>query len=201
MVTAFGALKLFGSCAQVPVKSIVALRAARDRRVIAHRGSRAPLSSGSVKCAVLERGDHAAHRTPRRCPARGACRRATVSSPNCATIALQLLHALLVGGDLRAQVGEVLLRVARRVARRAPSSAQQLGLAQRAVARTSLKLSISTPSSSMRRRERRHRAGRDAADVGVVAARGDVEQHGCVAGVVQNTGVTTVTSGRCVPPL
>ena len=57
---------------------------------------------------------------------------------------------------------------------------------------------------------RRHRAGRDAADVGMVSARGDPEQDPLpipppLAGEggegASNTGVHTVMSGRCVPPL
>jgi hypothetical protein len=46
--------------------------------------------------------------------------------------------------------------------------------------------------------ERRHRAGRHAADIGVVAARGRPEQDRLPS---SNTGVTTVMSGRWVPPL
>jgi hypothetical protein len=46
MVTALGALKLFGSCALVPVKSIVAARAAASTFTFTRM--RAPLSSGSV---------------------------------------------------------------------------------------------------------------------------------------------------------
>ena len=83
--------------------------------------------------------------------------------------------------------------------------------------------------------ERRHRAGRGAADIGMMAARGDVEEDFLPLGEVPprrrrglvrrhrrtsstaaatppgrfaatllrggNTGVTTVMSGRCVPPL
>ena len=49
-------------------------------------------------------------------------------------------------------------------------------------------------------RARRHRAGREAADVLVMAAARDVEQH-FVLRQSSNTGVTTVMSGRCVPPL
>jgi hypothetical protein len=45
---------------------------------------------------------------------------------------------------------------------------------------------------------RRHRARRHAADIGVVAARGDEEQDLAPS---SNTGVTTVMSGRWVPPL
>ena len=57
------------------------------------------------------------------------------------------------------------------------------------------------------RRVRRHRARRDATDVRVVAARCDEEvgqrsrsapRLGCVRSL--NTGITTVTSGKCVPP-
>ncbi len=63
---------------------------------------------------------------------------------------------------------------------------------------TSWTLSSSTPSSSMCARIGRHRARRDSADVGVMAAGGDEE--GRVARADRNTGITTVTSGRCVPP-
>ena len=45
----------------------------------------------------------------------------------------------------------------------------------------------------------RHRARRDAADIGMVAAARDPEQD--VASSSSNTGVHTVMSGKCVPPL
>jgi pimeloyl-ACP methyl ester carboxylesterase len=62
---------------------------------------------------------------------------------------VQLLDALLVGRDLGAQIGQVLVRIARRPAGRGQHRAR-LVLAQHAVApSTSLKLSIRTPSSSM----------------------------------------------------
>ena len=48
IVTAFGALKLFGSCALVPVKSIVASRVAAC--TVTFTAICAPLSSGSVYC-------------------------------------------------------------------------------------------------------------------------------------------------------
>ena len=47
------------------------------------------------------------------------------------------------------------------------------------------------------RRIRRHRARRDAADIGVVAAGSDEEGR---LSASRNTGITTVTSGKCVPP-
>ena len=53
MQTAVGALKLFSSCAEVPVKSISALRAAASTRIATL--IRAPLSSGSVKAPSLSR--------------------------------------------------------------------------------------------------------------------------------------------------
>ena len=51
------------------------------------------------------------------------------------------------------------------------------------------------------RRIGRHRARRDAADVGVVAARRDIELRLGAGHRRENTGAITVTSGRCVPPL
>ena len=48
---------------------------------------------------------------------------------------------------------------------------------------TSLKLSISTPSSPMRARERRHGARRDAADIGMMTARGHEEAGFGIGGV------------------
>ena len=59
--------------------------------------------------------------------------------------------------------------------RRASSSAR-ISASRMRPPSTSFTLSSSTPSSSTVRRERRHGAGRDAADVGVVAARADVEE-------------------------
>jgi hypothetical protein len=59
MQTAFGALKLLSSCAEVPPKSIRALRAARSTRIATRSARRCPADSEG---AVLQRADHAAHR-------------------------------------------------------------------------------------------------------------------------------------------
>ena len=112
--------------------------------------------------------------------------------------AAQFLHAFLVGRDHGAQVGEILLDVARRVFARAeerdgfflaqaPLLDQQEVVDQHALLFHRLAVG-------------RHRAGGDAADVGVVAARADVEQD-IFPPASSNTGVITVMSGRCVPPL
>ena len=86
----------------------------------------------------------------------------------------QLLHALLVGGDLRLQVVDVLQRIARRI-----SGAGQRGvelLLAEVAAIDQLEVVDIDAFLLDRGRVRRHRARRDAADVGVVAARGDPEQ-------------------------
>ena len=86
----------------------------------------------------------------------------------------QLGHALLVGGDLRLEVGDVLHRVARRIFC-AGERCQQFLLAE-AAALDQLEIVEQHAFLLDRRGIRRHRAGRDAADIGVVAARRDVEQ-------------------------
>ena len=110
----------------------------------------------------------------------------------------QLLRALLVGGDLGAEIGQVLRDVAGRIA----SGGEQLA-----------QLAFAEPAALDQQHVvdqhaffvdaaavGRHRAGGDAADVGVMAARADEEQDvSCRAS--SNTGVITVMSGRCVPPL
>ena len=64
--------------------------------------------------------------TPRRCPARAACRPATTSRPKLSDHAARArLHALLVGGDHGPQVGEVLRDVAGGAGQRLPRSATQ----------------------------------------------------------------------------
>ena len=88
--------------------------------------------------------------------------------------AAQLLHAFLVGRDHRAQVGQILLDVARRILARteerdrlllaqSPFFDQQEVVDQHAFLFDHLAVG-------------RHRTGGDAADVGVVPARTDVEQ-------------------------
>ena len=110
----------------------------------------------------------------------------------------QLLAALLASRDLRAQIGEVLVGIARRI-RRAGEQRAQLGLAH-AAGFDELEVVDQHALLIDRAGSGRHRPWRDAADVGVVAARGDVEQQRRCS-VASNTGITTVTSGRCVPPL
>ena len=80
------------------------------------------------------------------------------------------------------------------------SSAQGLRLAEARPSSTIRKLSISTPSSSMVRLNPAAPSPACAADVGVVAARADVEQDLCCRRR-RRPGVITVTSGRWVPPL
>ena len=128
------------------MKSISALRAAASTRIATWIC--APLSSGSVNAPSFSCGDDAAHRllgVVLHVPHVGLHDVEAELRDHRA----QLLHALLVGGDLRLQVGEVLLRVARRVARRSRSSAS-ISASRRRPPSTSLTLSISTPSSSMR---------------------------------------------------
>ena len=87
---------------------------------------------------------------------------------------LQFARALLVGGDLRLEVVDVLQRIARGVG---------------AAAEQRIKLLLAEPAALDQQeivdvdaffedvgRARAHRARRDAADVGVMAARGDPEQ-------------------------
>jgi hypothetical protein len=92
---------------------------------------------------------------------------------------LQFAHALLVGGDLRAQVGQVLLRVARGV-RAGLQPREQLGLAERALPHQRQVVEQHALFADVAR-ERRHRAGRDAADVGMVAAAADIERRARMA--------------------
>ena len=87
--------------------------------------------------------------------------------------AAQLLHAFLVRGDLRFQVGDVLRRVARRVGA-AREQRQDLGFAQHTGV-DELEVVDLHAFLVDARRKRRHRPRRDPADVGVVAARADVE--------------------------
>ena len=87
---------------------------------------------------------------------------------------LQFRHALFVGGDLRLEVGDVLLRVARRPGV-VGQKLVQLGLAEFS-ALDEAEIVDQHALLVDRRRERRHRARGGAADVGMVAARGDPEQ-------------------------
>ena len=110
--------------------------------------------------------------------------------------ALELQDPARVGRELGAQVGEVLLRTARGEGP-AAEGGEHFALAQRAAGhqRAALK---EDPFLLDAAAEGRHGAGRAAADIGVVGARGDVEIRPAVPPM--KTGVTTVMSGRCVPP-
>jgi hypothetical protein len=108
----------------------------------------------------------------------------------------QFGDALLVGGDLRLQVGDVLVRVARRVGMVGQQRVQLL-LAEAARRRCGNCRTARLPRRRWWRAASWSRAR--AADIGMVAARGDPEQD--LASSSPNTGVTTVMSGRCVPPL
>ena len=80
----------------------------------------------------------------------------------------QLLHAFFVGGDLRFQVGQVLLRVARGVFA-AVQQREHFRLTQVAAVNQLDVVDLHALFFDAGRK-RRHRTGRDAADVGMVAA-------------------------------
>ena len=123
----------------------------------------------------------------------------TTSSPKCSIMRASFVDALRVGGDLGAQVGEVGRRVAGGVGA-VGEQAQGLRLAEAAalhqqpvVEEDALLLDGAAVG--------RHGAGGDAADLRVVSARGHVGRGPAVPPPgVSKTGVTTVTSGRWVPP-
>src|SRR3546814_20799972 len=87
----------------------------------------------------------------------------------------KLAHALLVGGDLRLEVGDVLIRVARRPAARGEDRAH-FRLAEAAL-RDQPEVVDEDALLLDRAARRRHRARRRAADIGVVAAAADGEQE------------------------
>ena len=95
----------------------------------------------------------------------------------------QLLHALLVRRDLRLHVVDVLQRVAGGIFR-AGEEVIERALAE-AAAIHQLEVVDIDAFLLDRDRVRRHRAGRNAADVGVVAARRDPEQD-LAAGLVEH---------------
>jgi hypothetical protein len=104
-----GALKLLVCCRLVPVKSTTALRLAASTRTATLIC--APLSSGSVNVPVLQARDGAAHRLL------GVVLHMAHVGLHHGQAELvhhlaQFLHAFFVGGNLRLQVGQVLLRVA-----------------------------------------------------------------------------------------
>ena len=67
-----------------------------------------------AEMAVAQPPDRATHAVARRCPARAACRPAASLRPCVVRGALEFARAACVGCELRAQVGEVLRKVARR---------------------------------------------------------------------------------------
>ena len=88
---------------------------------------------------------------------------------------VQLLRAFFVGGNLGLQVGQVLLRVSGGIGS-AGEQRQHLGFTQHAVLDQQKvvdqhALLLDTGG------KRRHRAGRDAAHIGMVAARADVKSR------------------------
>ena len=91
---------------------------------------------------------------------------------------VQLLHALLVGGDLRLHVVDVLQRVARGVSGAVEQPVKRL-LAE-AAALHQLEIVDIDPFLLDRGRIGRHGARRDPADIGMMAARGDPEQDACL---------------------
>ncbi|MNX61188.1 hypothetical protein D3C86_921150 [compost metagenome] len=99
--------------------------------------------------------------------------------------AQQLLYALLVGGDLRVHVGDVLIRIARGPAARAQDVARGL-LAEFAVLH---QLEVGKEHALVFHRLgiRRHRTRRRAADIRMVPTRSDVEQD-LAAGVIEHRG-------------
>ena len=86
---------------------------------------------------------------------------------------LELEHTLGAGGDLRAKISEILVDVARRIAARAEDRAHF------AVEEASLRDQLHVVEQDAFfvdvLRVRRHRAGGDAANVGVMASGGDIE--------------------------
>ena len=97
----------------------------------------------------------------------------------------QFPSALFVGGDLRLQVGQVLLGVARRP-RSGAESRQQILFAKLTRAHQ-WHVVQQHPFLVDADAVRRHRAGSDATNVGVMTARGDVEQE-FSTGVVEDGG-------------
>ena len=198
MATDDGALKLPLTCGDVPVKSISALRADRSTRTATL--ITAPLSSSYVHSPVTQGAEYAAHRLL------GIVLDMTHVGghhvqPEMLAHAAQLRGTSLVGGDLRAQVGQVDLGVAGWV-RRPAQHLKRLCLAQHAVPHQQPVVD-EHPLLLHYGAECGHRARRDPADLGMVAARCDEEQDAGLASssaAVPNTGVTTVTSGKWVPP-
>ena len=143
----------------------------------AARESLRPLSSAQGEFSVVQRRDHTTHAFLRVVLHVAHVARDGLSSRTAPPSSFELLHALFVGGDLRAQIGQVLRRIARRM-RPGPQQFEQRLPRAVCPSSSSLKLSISTPFLGDAGRERRHRARRDAADVGMMAARGDEETRG-----------------------
>ena len=109
----------------------------------------------------------------------------------------ELVHALGVCRGLRFQVGDVLGRVAGRVGALREKLEHRL-FAEAATLDELERVDIDTFLLDARGLWA-HRAWRNAADIRVMPARRDEEEY--LGAASANTGVTTVMSGRCVPPL
>ena len=96
---------------------------------------------------------------------------------------LQLPHALLIGGDLCLQIIDVLHDITHRIARTSEEGAHSI-LAKMTLFDDAEIIDIDAFLFN-RHRPRRHGSGCDAANIGVVAARGDPEQDVRV-GIVKN---------------
>ena len=161
------------------MKSIVALRLARST-VIAHRDHRAGVHLVAVFAVV-----------------RASMTRRTASSalswtwPHVGLHDVEaevvdhladLVDALLVGGDLRAQVGEVGVRVAGRVRRlgEQPAASPFRGTGR---PRRAASCRTARPPRAIVVAVRGHGAGGEPADLGVVAAGGDEEEDALARGV------------------
>ena len=110
---------------------------------------------------------------------------------------LQLVRAALAGGDLRLQIGDVAVRIARRPS---PFAEQRPHLRLAEAAGIDEQDIVDQHALLVDRAAvRRHRSRRDPADIGMMAARRDEPGRAGVA-LAAKTGMITVMSGRCVPP-
>ena len=196
MATLDGALKLSASCAEVPVKSTSAVRASGvdpDRDL----DLRAVVQLVFV-LAVVQGGDDPAHRFRPRSPGRGPCRRARrpgrsarpcarSSAMPCSLAAIWARRsARLVAGSRDGYSARV-------------EQADGLGLAAAGRSRPAASCRSAPPPPRPGCWPAGIEPGRDAADLGVVAA-ARRRRTRCRRAPGAKTGVTTVMSGRWVPP-
>ena len=169
-VTAAGALKFDGCCGLVPVKSTVAERFSRS--TVTLTATRHP-GGFRRKLAAVQDVDQARARF-----LRVVLHVLHVGlhelEPETVHHALDLAHAAAAGGDLRLEVGDVQVRVAGGV----PAPAEHAPDPCLVEASVAHQQEVVDQDAFLLDGVRvgRHRPGRLAADVGVVAARGDVEQ-------------------------